>query len=107
MALLRFERPPFRPPARTHSLYFFFILISIVGGGIQTESTRHVGHFWPIVPAPGDCEDGEFGGIKIGRGNRSTRRKPAPAPLRPPQIQLNQSRARTLAAVVGSLRLTA
>jgi hypothetical protein len=41
---------------------------------------------WPIVPAPGDCDDREFGGIKIGRGNRSTRRKPAPAPLCPPQI---------------------
>jgi hypothetical protein len=36
-----------------------------------------------IVPAPGDFEDGEFGGMKIGRGNRSTRRKPAPAPLYP------------------------
>jgi hypothetical protein len=43
---------------------------------------------WPIVPAPGDCDDGEFGGMKIGRGNRSTRRKPAPAPLYPPQIPL-------------------
>jgi hypothetical protein len=32
----------------------------------------------------GDC--GEIGGMKIGRGNRSTRRKPAPAPLCPPQI---------------------
>jgi hypothetical protein len=21
------------------------------GGGVQTVSTRHVGHFWPIVPA--------------------------------------------------------
>jgi hypothetical protein len=29
----------------------------------------------------GDC--GEIGGIKIGRENRSTRRKPAPAPLCP------------------------
>jgi hypothetical protein len=54
-----------------------FLLIRIVEGGVQTGSTRHVGHFWPIVPAPGDCEDGEFGGMKIGRGNRSTRRKPA------------------------------
>jgi hypothetical protein len=26
--------------------------------------------------------------MKIGRGNRSTRRKPAPAPLSPPQIPL-------------------
>jgi hypothetical protein len=33
---------------------------------------------WPIVPAPGDYDDGEFGGMKIGRGNRSTRRKSAP-----------------------------
>jgi hypothetical protein len=32
----------------------------------------------------GDC--GAIGGMKIGRGNRSTRRKPAPAPLCPPQI---------------------
>jgi hypothetical protein len=36
---------------------------------------------WPIVLAPGDYDDREFGGMKIGRGNRSTRRKPAPAPL--------------------------
>jgi hypothetical protein len=26
---------------------------------------------WPIVPAPVDYDDGEFGGMKIGRGNRS------------------------------------
>jgi hypothetical protein len=37
-----------------------------------------------IVPAPGDYDDGEFGGM-IGRGNRYTRRKPAPVPLCPPQ----------------------
>jgi hypothetical protein len=36
----------------------------------------------------GDC-DGEVGGMNgFGRGNRSTRRKPAPTPLCPPQIQL-------------------
>jgi hypothetical protein len=39
----------------------------------------------PIVPAPGDHDDGEIGGMMIGRGNRSTRRKPAPVPLCPPQ----------------------
>jgi hypothetical protein len=50
---------------------------------------------------PSDCDDGEFGGMKIGRGNRSTRRTPAPAPLYPPQIQLDQTRARTPAAAVG------
>jgi hypothetical protein len=81
--------------------------IRIVGGGVQTVSTRHVGHFWPIVPAPGDCEDEEFGGIKIGRGNRSTRRKHAPAPLYPPQIPLEQTGDRTRVAAVVSQRLTA
>jgi hypothetical protein len=70
-------------------------------------STRHVGYFWPIVPVPGECEDGEFGGMKTGSGNRSTRRKPAPAPLCPPQIPLDQTRARTRAAAVGNQRLTA
>jgi hypothetical protein len=65
-----------------------------VGGGLQTGSATN----WPNVPAPGDCEDGEFGGMKFGRGNRSTRRKPAQAPLCPPQIPLDQTRARTRAA---------
>jgi hypothetical protein len=31
-----------------------------------------------------DC--GEIGGMKIGRGSQSTRRKPAPVPHCPPQI---------------------
>jgi hypothetical protein len=57
---------------------------------------------WPIVPAPGDYDDAEFGGMKIGRVNRSMRRKPAPAPLSPPQIPLDQTRDRTRAAGVGS-----
>jgi hypothetical protein len=39
---------------------------------------------WPIVLAPGDYDDGEIGGM-IGRGDRTTRRKPAPVPLGPPQ----------------------
>jgi hypothetical protein len=71
------------------------------------ESTRHVGHFWPIVPAPGDCEDGEFGAMKISWGNRSTRRKPAPASLCLSQVPLDETRARTWAAAVGIQRLTA
>jgi hypothetical protein len=55
-------------------------------GPLGTSATE-----WHIVPAPGDCDDGEFGGMKTGRGNRSTRRKPAPAPLCPPQIPLTSS----------------
>jgi hypothetical protein len=64
-------------------------------GPLDTSATE-----WPIVPAPGDYDDGEIGGMKIGRGNRSTRRKPALAPLCPPQIPLDQTRARTRAAAV-------
>jgi hypothetical protein len=43
----------------------------------------------PLLTEPGDCDDGEVGGMNgFGRGNRSTRRKPAPTPLCPPQIPL-------------------
>jgi hypothetical protein len=92
-------------PTVAHLIKTFFI--HIMEGGVHTGSTRHVGHFWPIVPAPGDCENGEFCGIKIGRGNRSTGRKPAPAPYCPPQIPLDQIRARTRATTMVSQRLTA
>jgi hypothetical protein len=54
-------------------------------------------------------DDGDFGaigGMKIGSGNRSTRRS-APSPLCPSQIPYDQTWARTRAAVVGSQRLTA
>jgi hypothetical protein len=61
-------------------LLFFFLLVGWNFG--------YCGHYWPIVPAPGDSDGdcGEIGGMKIGRRNRSTRRKPASAPLCPPQI---------------------
>jgi hypothetical protein len=45
--------------------------------------------------------------MRIGRGNRRTRRKPAPAPLCPPQIPHDLTWDRTRAAAVGNLRLTA
>jgi hypothetical protein len=41
-------------------------------GPLGTEATNR-----PIVLTPGDYDDGEIGGM-IGRGNRTTRRKPAP-----------------------------
>jgi hypothetical protein len=113
----KFRLPGIREIAPTHAVVNEFLsnppsvswsfLIRVVGGGVHTVSTRHVGHFWPIVPAPCDCEDGEVGGLKIGRGNRNTRRKPAPAPICPPQIPLDQTRARMRATTVRSQRLTA
>jgi hypothetical protein len=51
---------------------FFF---NLCGGTLGTVAT-----------APGDSDGGETGGMTIGRGNQSTQRKPAPAPLCPPQI---------------------
>jgi hypothetical protein len=52
-----------------------------VGGGVR--GYWHCGHSWPTVPGSGDSEDdcGEADGKWIGTGNRSSRRKPAPAPL--------------------------
>jgi hypothetical protein len=67
--------------SKTHYKDFKKKLNWYSGGWSLIGSTRHCGHQWPIVPAPGDYDDGEIGGLKIGRGNRSTRRKPAPVPL--------------------------
>jgi hypothetical protein len=61
---------------------------------------------WPIVPALDDDECGAVGGM-VGKGNRSTRRKPAPVPLCPPQLAHDLSWARTCIAAVGSQRLIA
>jgi hypothetical protein len=57
------------------------------------------------MSAPGGYDNGEIGGM-IGKGNRSTRRKPAPVTLCPPQTP-HAARTRTRAAAVGSQRLTA
>jgi hypothetical protein len=55
-------------------------------GQLGTSATE-----WHIVPTPGDYDDGEFGGMQIGMGNRSLCRKPAPAPIYPPQIPLDKT----------------
>jgi hypothetical protein len=64
---------------------------------------------WPILPAPDDDDDecGAVGGMRIGRGNRSIRRKPALVPHCQPQIPHDLTWGRTRAAAVGSRRLTA
>jgi hypothetical protein len=49
----------------------------------------------------GDEDDDEcesVGGMRIGKGNQSDRREPAPAPLCPPQIPHDLTLARTRAA---------
>jgi hypothetical protein len=74
-----------------------FIIIIIVLSGVRlsplgTAATTGV-LYQPQMIDDGDCV--AIGGMKISRGNRSTRRKPAPAPLCPPQIPHDETRALT------------
>jgi hypothetical protein len=54
-----------------------------------------------------DDECGAVGGMRIGRGNRSTWRKPSSMPLCPPQVPYDLTWALTRAAALGTRRLTA
>jgi hypothetical protein len=60
-------------------------LIGIVWSGVQLGQLGTAATNRPVEPAPGDYDDGEIGGMMSGRGNRSTRRKPASMSLCPPQ----------------------
>jgi hypothetical protein len=77
-----------------------------MGCGVQLGPLCTTATNRPIVPAPGDYDDGDIGGIMTGRGNRRTRRKPAQMPLYPPQTP-HAARMRNRTAAVGSQRLTA
>jgi hypothetical protein len=81
-------------------------LIGIVEDGVQLDPLGCAATNRPIVPVPGDYDDGEIGGMVIGRRNRSNRRKPAPLPLFQSQTS-HASRMRTRASAVGSQRITA
>jgi hypothetical protein len=86
-------------------IFFYFIILSGVRlGPLGTAATNGL-FYQSWMLDDGDC--GAIDRMKIGRGKRSTRRIPAPAPLCPPQIPSDQTRARTRAATVGSRRLTA
>jgi hypothetical protein len=63
-----------------HIIDFFF---HSCGGTLGTAATTGL-LYQPRMIGDGDC--GEIGGMKIDKGNRSTRRKAARAPLCPPQI---------------------
>jgi hypothetical protein len=83
-------------------MYYFIIISSSISGG--TAATIRLLYQHQTID-DGDC--GAIGGMKIDRGNRSTRRKPTPVPLCSPQIPHDLTRARNRAAAVGSQRLTA
>jgi hypothetical protein len=74
--------------------YNHFIFILLVGWDYVPNTVATSGLLYkPQMIDEDDC--GAIGGMNIGRGNRSTRRKPAPAPLCPPQIPHDQAWART------------
>jgi hypothetical protein len=56
-----------RLPACCKTPNFYFI--QIVGGGVQLGLLGTAVTNRPIVPTPGDYDDGEIGGMMIGRGN--------------------------------------
>jgi hypothetical protein len=74
-------------PVEFSSDVFSIITIIFIGGvrlsPLGTTATTGL-LYQPQMIGDGDC--GEIGGMKIGRVNRNTRRKPAPAPLFTPQI---------------------
>jgi hypothetical protein len=83
-----------------------FFLVSL--GGVRLSplgTSATVGLLYQ--PRMFDDDYGADGGMRIGRGNRNTRRKPAPVPLCPPQIPHDLTWDRIRAAAVGSQRLTA
>jgi hypothetical protein len=90
--LARSGREPGLPRWEASDYYYILLFELWVGGGwspywIQSALRPLLAY----VPELGDCENKEVGGMNgFGRGKRSTRRKPAPTPLCPPQIQLTR-----------------
>jgi hypothetical protein len=81
----------------------FLVFFSLLGWGERVHLVRRplTGLLYqPRMLVDDEC--GTVGGMRIGRGNRSIRRKPDPMPLRPPQIPHDLTWARTRAAAVGS-----
>jgi hypothetical protein len=68
-------------------VFFFNLCCGTLGTAATTDLL-----YQPRMIGEGDC--GEKGGMKIGKGNLSTRRKPAPAPLCLPQIPHDKTRVR-------------
>jgi hypothetical protein len=86
-------------------VFFFFSFLVSLGGVSALGTSATVGLLYQ--PRMIDDGYGAVGGMRIGMGNRSTRRKPAPVPLCAPQIPHELTKDRTRAAAMGSQRLTA
>jgi hypothetical protein len=63
------------------------IIIILFSHGVRLSPLATVATVWPLYQLQmidGGDECGALGGMRIGKGNRNTRRKPTPAPLCPP-----------------------
>jgi hypothetical protein len=96
-----------REPNKSENHWSSFFLVYLRGVRLSALGTSAtVGLLYQ--PRMMDDDDyGAVGGLRIGRGNRSTRRKPAPVPLCTPKIPHDLTWDRTRAAAMGSQRLTA
>jgi hypothetical protein len=87
---------------------FLFIVIIILNGvrlsPLSIAATTDILYQSQMID-DGDC--GAIGGMKIGRGNRSTWRKPVRAPLGQPYIPHDHTGPRSRAAVLESQSLAA
>jgi hypothetical protein len=93
--------PTSRVRSRTKATELLVIKVRLSPLGTPTT-------IWPTVPAPDDgwWECVAVSGV-IGRGNRCTRRKPAPVPCYPSRITHDLTWARTRTAAVECQQLTA
>jgi hypothetical protein len=89
------------------SLIHFSVIIILDGMRLTPLCTvATIGLLYqPQMIDDGDCAT--IAGMKIGRGKRSTPRKPAPVLLCPPQIPHDLTWAQIWAAAMGSQQLTA
>jgi hypothetical protein len=100
------DRGLFRPTQPESDVFYWYIGGGGDGGGVLLGPLGTAATFRSIVPGSSDYDDEDIDGMMIGKGNRSSRRKPAPVPLCPPQTP-HAAPTRTRAAAVRSQRLTA
>jgi hypothetical protein len=87
-------------------VHLIFVLVSL--GGVRLSPLGMSATLGLLYqPRMIDDDYGAVGRMRIGGGNRNTRRKPAPVPLCPPQIPYDLTLDLTWAAAIGSQRLTA
>jgi hypothetical protein len=90
----------------TSNEYTFLLCFIIILSGVRLSQLGSAATIGLLYQPQMMVTVEQTGGMKTGRGNGRTRRKPAPVPLCPPQIPQDLTRALTRAAAVGSQRLT-